>query len=180
MANELQTTTPLNCYAVLRNSALARWLTAGTSFETHVDGNWASYVKRLTRVGTSQTLAANLPAAASVAPGLYSAEIYAGESGSELISDPLLDRSNHWNTGAAWVSEQQLVSALFTTAMTEAYAADGAAPTPAQALFLIMQAIMEMSISGTTVTIKRLNKIDPAATCTLNNATNPTSRTRAT
>ena len=64
--------------------------------------------------------------------------------------------------------------------MTESYAADGAAPTMVQALYMILQSIMEISISGTTMTIKKLDGTTTAMTVTLNDATNPTSRTRAT
>jgi len=65
------------------------------------------------------------------------------------------------------------------TALTEAYAADGAAATPAQLLYLILAALTEFSISGTTITVKKLDGSTTAATYTLNDGTNPTSRTRA-
>lgn len=71
------------------------------------------------------------------------------------------------------------IAALFTVAMTESYAADGAAPTPAQALFLIQQALLEMNYSGTTGTIKKLDGSTTAATVTINSATTPTGITRA-
>lgn len=74
----------------------------------------------------------------------------------------------------------EIVTAMLTTAMTEAYAADGAAPTLAQALFLIQQTVGDFSISGTTLTAKKLDGATTAATYTLNDGTNPTSRTRAT
>lgn len=64
-------------------------------------------------------------------------------------------------------------------AMTESYAADTVAPTLAQALFLTQQAVMEASVSSTTLTIKKIDKSTTAATCTLNDATTPTARTRA-
>jgi hypothetical protein len=66
------------------------------------------------------------------------------------------------------------------TALTEGYAADGAAPTLQQALFQIMQFLHEKSISGTTLTVKKLDGSTVAMTFTLNDATNPTSLTRAT
>lgn len=69
---------------------------------------------------------------------------------------------------------------LLTTQMTEAYAADGVAPTLAQALFLIQQTIGDFSVSGTTLTAKKLDSSTTAATYTLDDASNPTSRTRAT
>lgn len=66
-----------------------------------------------------------------------------------------------------------------TVAMTESYAADGAAPTPAQALFLIQQHLTEFSIVVTTWTTKKLDGTTTAATFTLNDASAPTSMTRA-
>jgi hypothetical protein len=68
----------------------------------------------------------------------------------------------------------------WTTAMTESYAADGATMTPAQALYMIKQMMQEMVISGTTMTVKKLDGTTTAMTLTLNDATNPTSITRAT
>ncbi len=67
-----------------------------------------------------------------------------------------------------------------TVAVTESYNADGAAPTPVQALLLTMQMLTEMSIAGTTMTIKKLDGSSTAATLTLDSGTAPTSITRAT
>jgi len=72
------------------------------------------------------------------------------------------------------------VAALWTTALTESYAADGVAPTPAQALFLIQQMLTEFAIAGTTWTTKKIDGSTSAATFTLDDATTPTSITRAT
>lgn len=72
------------------------------------------------------------------------------------------------------------VADLLTTQMTEAYASDGTAPTLAQAIFLIQQTIGDFSISGTTLTAKKLDGSTTAATYTLNDGANPTSRTRST
>jgi hypothetical protein len=72
------------------------------------------------------------------------------------------------------------VSDILTTAMTESYNADGAAPTLAQAIFLMIAFMMERSISSTTLTAKKLDGSTSAATFTLSDATNPTSITRAT
>ena len=74
----------------------------------------------------------------------------------------------------------EIVTAVLTTAMTEAYAADNVAPTLAQCLFLIMQSLHEFAISGTTRTVKKLDGSTSAATFTLDSATAPTSTTRAT
>jgi uncharacterized protein YoxC len=72
------------------------------------------------------------------------------------------------------------ITALLTTQMTEAYAADGTAPTLAQALFLIQQTLTEFAIASTTVTIKKLDGSTTAATLTLDSDSAPTSATRAT
>jgi hypothetical protein len=72
------------------------------------------------------------------------------------------------------------ITALLTTQMTEAYAADGTAPTLAQCLFLIQQSLHEFSISGTARTVKKLDGATTAAVFTLDSATSPTSTTRTT
>lgn len=66
------------------------------------------------------------------------------------------------------------------TALTQSYATDAAAATPAQLLYMIWAMLAEKSVSGTTLTVKQLNGITTAMTFTLNDATNPTSITRAT
>jgi hypothetical protein len=72
----------------------------------------------------------------------------------------------------------EFVTGVLTTQMTEAYAADGVAPTLAQALFLLQQQLGEFSISGTTLTVKKLDGSTTAATFTLNSSSSPTSITR--
>lgn len=69
-----------------------------------------------------------------------------------------------------------------TVAVTESYNADGAAPTPVQALLGIMQILMEMSIAGTTTTVKKLDGSTTAMTLTLtlDGSGNPTAVTRTT
>jgi hypothetical protein len=69
---------------------------------------------------------------------------------------------------------------LLTTQMAEAYAADGVAPTLAQALFAIQQFLQERSTATTTVTVKRLDGSATAMTFTLDDETTPTSITRTT
>ncbi len=76
--------------------------------------------------------------------------------------------------------ESGAVSNLLTTQMTEAYAADGAAPTLAQALMMIQQMLGDFAISGTTLTVRKVDGATTAATFTLDSATTPTDLTRAT
>ncbi len=74
----------------------------------------------------------------------------------------------------------EITTSMLTTAMTEAYAADGAAPTLAQALFAIQQFLQERAVSSTTLTVKKLDGSTTALTFTLDSATAPTSITRET
>ena len=72
-----------------------------------------------------------------------------------------------------------VLTQILTTALTEAYAADGAAATLSQLLYAILSAVSEFSISGTTITAKKLDGTTTSMTFTLDDGTNPTSRTRA-
>ena len=76
--------------------------------------------------------------------------------------------------------ENAIADAVRSRQLTEGYAADGVAPTLQQALFLIQQMLTEMSIAGTTMTVKKIDGTTTAATFTLDDATTPTSITRAT
>jgi hypothetical protein len=71
------------------------------------------------------------------------------------------------------------MDAMWTTAATESYAGDNAAATPAQLLYMILCTVSEFSVSGTTITGKKLDGSTTAMTWTINDATSPTSRTRA-
>ena len=72
------------------------------------------------------------------------------------------------------------VADVLTTQMTEAYAADGTAPTLTEAIMLIQQVVSEFAIASTTKTVKKLDGSTTAATFTLDDDTSPTSITRAT
>lgn len=72
------------------------------------------------------------------------------------------------------------VNEILTTQMTESYSADGVAPTIAQAMFNIQQNLGDFSYNGTVKTTRKLNGTTTAMTYTLDDATNPTSSTRAT
>jgi len=82
--------------------------------------------------------------------------------------------------GASELNSDVITDIWQGTALTESYAADGAAATPAQLLYLILALLSEFSISTTTLTAKKLDGSTTAATFTLDDATNPTSITRAT
>tara|TARA_R110000751_G_scaffold46368_5_gene104399 strand:+ start:2443 stop:2955 length:513 start_codon:yes stop_codon:yes gene_type:complete len=68
---------------------------------------------------------------------------------------------------------------VLTRQMTEAYAADGVAPTLTQSLMLIQQVLTEFGIVGTALTIDKLDGSTTAAVLTLDDATTPTAATRS-
>ena len=71
-------------------------------------------------------------------------------------------------------------AAIFTQTLTESYAANNTAATPAQLLHMIFSASANFFISGTTLTCKKLDTSTTAMTFTLDSSTAPTSRLRAT
>lgn len=87
------------------------------------------------------------------------------------------------NLGGTLTSTERNAIADATMARTlgtESYAADGAVPTLAQAMFMLMSKEYEMSLSGTTMTCKKLDGTTTSMTFTLDDATAPTSITRTT
>lgn len=66
----------------------------------------------------------------------------------------------------------------WTTQLTESYAANGVAPTPAQAMFAMHQALMQFIISGTDYTARKLDNSTVAFVGTLDDASSPTSLVR--
>lgn len=135
----------------------------------------------------------NLPA--HEGNGIYSLALTATEMQAARIAITLIDTATKtWEDQAIILStygnasgqhEFDLDAAaltasdILTTQMTEAYAADGVAPTLAQALFMIQQFQQEKSVASTTLTVKKLDGSTSAMTFTLDDATDPTSITRA-
>lgn len=80
------------------------------------------------------------------------------------------------NTAAAAVPT---VAQILTTQMTESYAADGSAPTLAQALFQIQQFQQEKNVSGAAMTVKKLDGSTTAFSLTMNDTANASAITRS-
>lgn len=82
---------------------------------------------------------------------------------------------------ALTAGERTTLTATITgTALTESYRADGATGSLAQMMYETIGHLGESSIAGTTKTIKEVDGSTTAETFTLDDATNPTSITRAT
>lgn len=67
-----------------------------------------------------------------------------------------------------------------TYVMAESYPATGVTATPAQIMYFMKQAFTEFDITGTTISVKKLDGSTEAFTFTMDSASSPTSRTRAT
>lgn len=194
MANELGVqydVTGRNVYFLLRNSVNAIW--NGSAFVAYATLDLGSYDIPATEQGTaSRFYVANMPA---VAAGVYHQYAYEQVGASPAETDLLIGAGPiEWDGTAelplssvpltanktGYALSNAGIDALFTRALTESYNADGAAPTVAQALFVIMQRVTEFSIASTTITVNRLDGTTAAFTLTLDSATTPTSSTRAT
>ena len=133
---------------------------------------------------TPNTVAPDNATIAAIA-GYLDTEIAAIKAKTDnLPSDPadqsLIIAATDAITSAIAALEDVSVSDILTTQMTESYAAKGAAPTLAQSLFWVQQVLTELSFSGTTGTVKKLDGATTAGTLTLDDADDPTSLTRAT
>ena len=135
-------------------------------------GSFGIIASEIAAIPTTAMRGTDSAALASVCTEARLAELDAANLPADVDSI-LLDTAEIGTAGAGLTS-------IFTTAMTESYAADGVAPTPAQSLFLIQQSLTEVAISSTTETIKKLDGSTAAATLTLDSASAPTSKTRAT
>lgn len=124
---------------------------------------------------TAAKIASDAITAAKIADGAIDAGAFAaGAITATVIATDAIDAD-----ALAADALTEIFTKVFTTAMTEAYAADGAAPTLAQMLFMLWSRDTEFSIAGTTLTAKKLDGSTTSMTFTLNDATDPTSITRA-
>lgn len=73
-----------------------------------------------------------------------------------------------------------IIDDLYATAVADSVPADGTRPSPTQALYMLAQFMNERSVSGTTVTVKKVDGATTLMTFTLDSASVPTSITRAT
>jgi hypothetical protein len=131
-----------------------------------VDGNVDSI---LTDTGTT------LPATLSTIEGkVDTVDTVVDSISSTLSSGVTVSTISDGAIGAAAVAD-----IWSTTALAESYASDGSTGTGSQLLYQIQQALTEFAISSTTVTVKKIDGSTTASTYTLDDATTPTSRTRA-
>lgn len=94
-----------------------------------------------------------------------------GAAGAGLTAIP-------WN--ASWDAEvQSEVQDALDATLADSVPSDGTRPSVGQAVYAIYQFLTERSVSGTTLTVKKVDGSTTLMTFTLNDATTPTSITRA-
>lgn len=150
-----------------------------TALGTADDATLAA-IAALNNVSTAQVQTAAAAALTAYDPPTQTELLAAHSTTDGLVNSVKAKTDNLPSDPADQSALEAAILAAWTTALTESYAADGSPPTPAQALFLIMQRLTEFAISGTTVTVKKLDGSTTAATLTLDSDSAPTSSTRAT
>jgi hypothetical protein len=185
----------------IRNRGDAAWGTA-TGFSTHSAADvWASGTRLLT-AGTNIALAKGVGVTGfnDLSAAQVNAEVdtaitdYDPPTNTEMVAafteikgatfaatDTLEAIRNRGD--AAWATatgfSTHSAADVATTQMTEAYAALGAVPTPAQILFEMRSWLVEKGVTDTTVTTQKIDGSTTAATYTLDDAIEPTDVTRA-
>lgn len=71
------------------------------------------------------------------------------------------------------------VAALLTATVADSVPADGTRPSIASGILMLTRFLMESSVSGTTVTVKKEDGVTSSMTFTINDASAPTSITRS-
>ena len=104
-----------------------------------------------------------------------------------LDTNELQANQGNWVTATGFSTKADIdalnnisVEEILTTKMTESYAPDGEVPTLAQSVLLTLQNLQDFKYVGVTQTVNKIDGLSVAATYTLDDPTNPTSKTRAT
>lgn len=161
---------PTNAEMEARTLLAASYATAAAL--ATVDGNVDAI---LTDTGTT------LPGTLATIAGYLDTEIAAIKAVTDLLPDAgALSSLATAASIAALPTAAENATAVLTTAMTESYSTDGSTMTVAQALYEINQMLQEKSVASTTLTVKKRDGSTSAMTFTLDDATSPTSITRAT
>lgn len=168
-------------FTLRKNSALkpttaARTLDVSAGGEAGVD--WANVGSPTTAVNLSGTNIDTDQVVASVtgAVGSVTGSVGSVTGAVGSVTDGVTVTTNNDKTGYALTAAYDFAKG--TVAMTEAYAANGAAPTPVQALFAIHQDKMQFDIAGTSKTVLKLDNSTTAYVVTLNDAVTPTGAAR--
>jgi hypothetical protein len=98
---------------------------------------------------------------------------------SALAADAVTEIQAGLSTLSAANVNAEVVDALTVDLLADSVAADGTRPTIGQAIYELLQFLTEKSVSGTTVTVKKVDGSTSLMTFTLDSSTDPSSITRA-
>lgn len=158
----------------------------GTTLQAEVDGIQADTEDIQSRIPAALVggrIDANVGAistdsvAADNAEAFFDGTGYAG-TGNVIPTVTNLTNPPSWN--ASWDAEvQSEVQDALDATLADSVPSDGTRPSIAQALYAVYQFLTERSVSGTTMTVKKVDGSTTLMTFTLNDATSPTSITRS-
>jgi len=133
------------------------------------------YVKQIINILVGTAGVVTFPAAAAPGNAVSLAEIIRAiyDDSNSLDGTKIPDTLSLANINAE-------VDTAFTTQMPDSVSSDGTIATREQAIYMILQMLTEFAISGTTMTVKKVDGSTTLITLTLDDATSPTSLTRAT
>lgn len=118
----------------------------------------------------------------SVTSGKIAATVAAGDLAADSVTSSALAASAASEIATAVIAASPTVgdvaAAVGALTVADAVAADGSRPTIEQAIYAIHQYLIERSVSGTTLTVKKPDGSTSLFTCSLNDGTTPTAVTR--
>jgi hypothetical protein len=167
------TTNTLDALQTAQNSAhgAGSWATAtGFATPTNITAGTITTVTNLTNAPTAGDFTATMKTSIGTAVAASAVASVTGNVGGNVTGSVGSVSGDTKQTGDSY--------AFLTTALTEAYRANGATGTLAQLLYEILGNIVEQNNSGTTRTVKKTDHSTTAATYTYDSST-PNTITRA-
>lgn len=178
----------------MRDRGDAAWTTA-TGFSTHSAADvWAAGTRTLTAIDEDSTTL-DLDATIRAAVGMSSANLDTQLADLPTVAEfeaRTLVAAGYFDPAADTVANVTTVGTLtghtaqtgdsyglLTSAVADSVPADGTRPSPVQAIYMLIQAMTEGAISGTTWTIKKVDGSTTLFTVTLDDGTTPASKTRS-
>lgn len=142
------------------------------------DGTGAGQARSITTYNGT-TKVATINRAWDTNPDTTSEYVITATIGEDVVADAIWDETLSGHVAAGSTGKGLTDAAtILTTQMTESYAANGVAPTLAQAQFAIHQMLMQFGIAGTSLTVRKLDDSTTAFIVTLDDAVNPTDAKR--
>ena len=137
------------------------------------DGSMGQVMRKAVDIDVDDTTAANVGSAYGQVDDIQTDTAEIGTAGAGLT-----DLGGMSSGMQAEVNTE--VDTAFTTQMADSVPADGTIATREEAMYMMLQLLSDFSISGTTMTVRKVDGSTTLITLTLDDDTNPTDITRAT